>query len=77
MRPKDKAEIEREGPKAAWTGDVTGGVLNNGVAPKGKQRRQRLFWISDWMLACYSSSERRQRRQKPAGMPLFDKVRVE
>ena len=72
IRPK----LSEKG-RAAWSGDVTGGALSNGVAPKGKRRRQRYFGISEWMLACYSSSVRRQRRQKPAGMPLFHKVRVE
>jgi hypothetical protein len=50
---------------------------NNGVFLNGKRRRSRYFWISEWMLACFSSSERRQRRQKPAGMPLLCKVRIE
>ena len=40
----------------------------NGVAPNGKRRRQRHFGISDWILACFRSSGRRQRRQKPAGI---------
>ena len=60
IRPK----LSEKG-RAAWTGDVTGGALSNGVAPKGKRRRQRYFGISEWharlwMLACYSSNSVRR-----------------